>query len=75
MPQLISSRIHVVSARAMKISTASILARFGPGFAGFLGALLLIYGFIEPHRSWSVGGSILLGAAIIASRLNPDTAE
>ncbi len=59
----------------MKISTASILARFGPGFAGFVGVLLLIYGFIEPHRPWFIGGSILLGASIIAARLGSNTPE
>jgi hypothetical protein len=59
----------------MKITTASILARFGPGFAGFLGVLLLMYGFIEPHRPWFLGGSILLGAAVIAARLSPDSGE
>jgi hypothetical protein len=59
----------------MKISTATILARFGPGFAGFLGVLLLMYGFIEPHRPWFLAGSILLGAAIIAARLGSKTAD
>ena len=57
----------------MAISTSSILARFGPAFAGFLGVLLLIYGFLEPHRPWFIGGSILLGAAIIAARIKPTT--
>jgi hypothetical protein len=59
----------------MKISTVSILARYGPGFAGFLGILLLTYGFLEPHRSWSVAGSILLGGAIIAARLDSKSGE
>jgi hypothetical protein len=59
----------------MKISTSSILARFGPGFAGFLGVLLLTYGFAEPHRPWFVGGSILLGAAIISARLGTKSIE
>ncbi|MDZ4659561.1 MAG: hypothetical protein SH868_18475 [Bythopirellula sp.] len=53
----------------MKISTSSILARFGPGFSGFLGILLMSYGFLEPHRPWFIGGSILLAAAVIAARL------
>ncbi len=27
------------------------------------------YGFLEPHRPWFIGGSILLAAAVIAARL------
>ena len=53
----------------MKITTATILARFGPGFAGFMGVMLLIYGFLEPHRPWFIGGSILMAGAIIAARI------
>jgi hypothetical protein len=37
--------------------------------------LLLIYGFLDPHRPWFLGGSILLGAAVIAARLGTNTAE
>lgn len=59
----------------MAISTKSVLARFGPGFTGFLGMLLLIYGFLEPHRPWFLGGSILLGAAVIAARLDVKSPE
>jgi hypothetical protein len=59
----------------MKITTVAILARFGPGFLGFLGMLLLVYGFLEPHRPWSLGGSVLLGAAVIAARLGTNAAE
>jgi hypothetical protein len=59
----------------MKITTTAILARFGPGFLGFLGMLLLIYGFLEPHRPWFLGGSILLGAAVIAARSGGNSAS